>query len=72
MASPLNIIILKLVNYLKSPVIYINIRFQFFFSGEINDFYAQYNLKCAIVVPLKIKGQTVGTLKLYKDKENSI
>jgi len=31
---------------------------------------SQYN--CAVIVPLKMKDQTIGTLKLYKDKENSI
>jgi len=38
----------------------------------INDFYATYNFKSAILVPLKLKYKTVGTLKLYKDKENNI
>jgi len=41
-------------------------------TGEVNDFYSKHNLMCAIIVPLKLKGETVGTLKLYKDKENSI
>ena len=38
----------------------------------INDFYSTYNFKSAILVPLKLKHKTVGTLKLYKDKENNI
>ncbi|WP_240841442.1 LytS/YhcK type 5TM receptor domain-containing protein [Acidaminobacter sp. JC074] len=38
----------------------------------INEFYSKHNLKSAILVPLKLKQKTVGTLKLYKDKENDI
>ena len=41
-------------------------------TSDINRFYADNNLQCAIIVPLKLKKTTVGTLKLYKDKINSI
>lgn len=38
----------------------------------ISTIYDEYELRSAIVVPLKIKTKTIGTLKLYKEKENSI
>lgn len=41
-------------------------------TDGINCLYEKHHLKCAIIVPLKLKQETVGTLKLYKDKENSI
>lgn len=34
--------------------------------------YEKYKLNSAVVVPLKLKEDTIGTLKLYKEKENSI
>jgi two-component system sensor histidine kinase LytS len=41
-------------------------------AEEMAILYTNYDLKCAIIVPLKLKAETIGTLKLYKDKENSI
>lgn len=38
----------------------------------ISTIYDENDLRSAIIVPLKIETQTVGTLKLYKEKENSI
>lgn len=41
-------------------------------THDLNCLYEDYQLNCAIIVPLKIKSETVGTLKLYKEKQNSI
>lgn len=40
--------------------------------NNISSIYDKYELKSSVIVPLKIKSETIGTLKLYKEKENSI
>lgn len=41
-------------------------------TTDINEFYQKFSLKSAMIVPLKLKDEAVGTLKLYKEKENAI
>lgn len=41
-------------------------------TESVNCFYKDHNLNCAVLVPLKMNRQTIGTLKLYKEKANSI
>jgi len=41
-------------------------------TESTNSLYKDYKLNCAIIVPLKMNEKTVGTLKLYKEKVNSI
>ncbi len=43
-----------------------------YYSHEINCGYKGCKLKSAIIVPLKERNKTVGALKLYKTRENSI
>lgn len=51
-------------NVLKQGVMVVN--------QNIDSFYKDYKLNAAIIVPLKMNEITVGTIKLYKEKENSI